>query len=238
MLTKKRNKMKFKLLFLLIISQILPSCTHQNASKQNEPEQLLQLIPKAPRGYEWTYFKGIAILKPHNWTDYKIENTYITSLEPFKEKGIFETGLTIQVLRNVQAKYKNPASVVALSLIQDIADRKENRQLSLSVNDKSVVKSIIYRFRNASVAAVPIIVHKFFLINDKESYVYVITFESPEKTWKKYWNKEGETILKRIMSIPYRDEYIKEFFIEVDADKMPLGTYNYELRNETNWQRP
>ncbi|MFT5422162.1 MAG: hypothetical protein ACI9D5_002929 [Candidatus Endobugula sp.] len=153
-------------------------------------------FPDAPDGYSWVTFRGVAIPKPNSWFEFKKQGTYVTSIESVKEEGIFETGATIQVVRDVQDTYKNPASVVAIGMIRSLDESEENETLIIKHQDIGLFKTFTFRYRNAPLSAIPIIVHKFIMANDKESYINIITFESSEKEWDKYWDTQGITIFK------------------------------------------
>ena len=43
--------------------------------------------------------------------------------------------------------------------------------------------------------ALPIIIHKVFISNDKTGSLYIVSFEAPKSDWDEAW-KIGETMLK------------------------------------------
>ena len=163
----------------------------------------LQSFPEPPNGYVWVTHRGVAIPKPSAWFEHRAQGTYATSVESIKEHGIFETGATIQVIRDVQKRYGSPALVAAISVIEKIRNQKANKILLFDKQEVQGYKTFTIRYKNTLLAAKPIIVHKFIMSNDKDSYVNIITFESSEEKWNKYWKKEGITIFKRILSVTY-----------------------------------
>lgn len=163
----------------------------------------LQLFPKLPNGYAWVTHRGVAIPKPNAWFEHRAQGTYATSVESIKEHGIFETGATIQVVRDVQKRHGLPALVAAINVIEKIRTQKANKILLFNKQETQDYKIFIIRYKNTPLAEKPIIVHKLIMSNDKESYVNIITFESPEEKWNEYWKNEGTTIFKRVLAVTY-----------------------------------
>ena len=148
--------------------------------------------------FQWVYFKGLSAPIPKDWNRFSKGDTYVSSVEDIKEEGIFETGLTIQTFKNVQEKYKAPASVAAISIVTDFKNDPNNKFLILEPKDIGDYKTILLRYENSPKVAEAIIVHKFIISNDKKSFVYVVTFESTKTKWDSYWKEKGEYIFKRI----------------------------------------
>lgn len=195
------NNIKLFALPLLLI--IVSTIAFGNSESADIKKTELQTFPELPVGYSWVIHRGVAIPKPDTWFEHRAQGTYATSVESVKEQGIFETGATIQVIRNTQDIYGAPASVIAISLIQDIKNKEENTILILNNQEIGDFKTFTLRYNNSPISAKPIIVHKFIMANDKDSFVNIITFESSEDEWSQYWKKEGVTIFKRILVVTY-----------------------------------
>ncbi|PHQ64831.1 MAG: hypothetical protein COB99_07445 [Sulfurimonas sp.] len=190
---------------ILYFSFSVSSLIFANQSSNDITVKQLQGFPEAPAGYSWKVFRGVAIPKPDAWFEFEDQGVYTTSLESVQKNGIFETGATIQVVRNIQVKHKAPASVVAIGVIKNYDEQKENKTLLLKHQEVGSFKTFTFRYRNAPNSAKPIIVHKFIMANDKDSFLNIITFEAPEEKWDKYWNNQGITIFKRILSVTYTE---------------------------------
>lgn len=79
-------------------------------------------LPKAPERYRWERFKEVqsAFLCPTNW--HRIDkagassHTYALSKDPVKTNGLFETGLTLQVVKGLEKKKGIAPSLIALKM--------------------------------------------------------------------------------------------------------------------------
>lgn len=158
-----------------------------------------QLSKALPPGLEWAIFRGVAVPVPSEWNQLTQESTFVSSVESIKKKGIFETGLTIQVIENIQKEYKAPASIAALNLYRDVKNETDNKILSSSAEEKNGIKVFVFTYENTHDLADPVKIHKVVFANDSTSVIDIVTFESPIKTWEKYWEQYGKNMLNKII---------------------------------------
>ncbi len=179
-----------------------------NSDVTEEIQELTQAIhdalPKSAEGYAWVLFRGVAIQRPTHWNEFEKNGAYCSSIESVPDKGIFETGVTIHVYRDVSKQYNVSPTVLAVKYVKQFEDLEENTEIFFKTNaHPDSTESIIYRFKNKIKNQPDVIVHKYFLINEKEDFVNVVTFETTEAKWGKLWEKEGTTILGAVIGIPY-----------------------------------
>lgn len=175
----------------------------QSQEMQELTQAIHEQLPPPPENFSWVLFRGVALLHPIAWHEYQKSGTYCSSVESVEEKGAFETGVTLQVFRDVKQQHKVTPKDLASALILDLYKNKENSKLFLKENKHPDSETIVYRYKNVSENLPPIIVHKYFIINPTEDYVNVVTFETTEEKWEQYWEKEGKTILGQVGAIPY-----------------------------------
>ena len=166
-------------------------------------------LPHPPDGFSWQRFPEVrvALLRPTGWYVHSVAEgssfTACISTECIKSDGVFETGLTMQVVRGVQQSAGAPASATAIGIYQSIANDGCNEVLFADeeLMETSDSVSFRFRFRNAPPMAKPIIVHKFFIAFDRISDLYMFTFESPESMWDQSWEK-GNQIMSALSLTP------------------------------------
>lgn len=166
-------------------------------------------LPQPSEGYRWERFTEIqsAFLCPTNWHRFlkagNNSHTYVLSLESVKEKGSFETGLTVQAIKGIQKHKGMPPSAFAIGLAQTTLEKKANTKLSTQDLSSGPFKAFGLRYRNAPEVAQPIVVHQVCIANDKQDTLFIVTLESPESSWEATW-KLGEVMLKQFV---IDDEY-------------------------------
>lgn len=195
-------------LFIIILPLII-GCGTSKEKLTPVKTKLLETkkLPTPPKGFEWRSLKNIAVLKPSTWFEYKTKDIYTTSLESIEKNGIFETGLSIQSTYNIQKEQGAPALVGAIQYIEKIQKNKANKIFQFKhhkFQNAQNLEAFTITYRNAPLAAKPIIVHKYIQVNNIKSYVNIITFESPEKTWNQHWKNEGIPIFSKIVSFNYK----------------------------------
>ncbi len=166
-------------------------------------------LPKAPEGYRWERFKEVqsAFLCPTNW--HRIDkagassHTYALSKDPVKTNDLFETGLTLQVVKGLEKKKGIAPSLTALKMGQAVLKSRDNKQLDMQDVSSGPFKAFFIRYRNAPPVANPIVIHQVYISNDKKDTLFVVTFEAPEPSWDEAW-KIGEPMVKMFL---IDDEY-------------------------------
>ncbi len=182
--------------------QVAVQETHQDL-KAEEEKEIHKMLPEPASGYVWKVFRGVAIQRPIKWHEHSEGGTYCSSVESVSENGMFETGVTVEVLRDVKKRSgKNPSLLAAL-MLKALDDKPENKRLSFTDNKHQDFETVVYRYRNAPPELSPIIVHKYFQVSDEKDFINIITFESTEKDWDKYWKNEGETIVDKVVMVEY-----------------------------------
>ena len=193
------------ILFLSLVSClfIYSGCTTNKTNQdQSNAAQIKSLLPDLQSGFEWVVFKNCAIPVPSVWHQYSKESTFVSSVESVEDERIFETGLTIQFLDDVEKTYKVPASVAALSVYHEMKNDTLNTELNSSYNEKEDgMKIYVFTYENAPEIVKPITIHKAIFANDKTSLMYIFTFESPSETWEHNWSKFGSYMLGQIAII-------------------------------------
>lgn len=154
-------------------------------------------LPSAPNGFSWKRIEKIkgAFLIPNGW-HFKEEakgNTlaYFFAEEDIDKKGQFETGLTVNVLRNLQ-------SVVASEQAEEIISSmiRENQRIESWGMKLGTFKGYGCRVRNTTRQdRIPTIIHALAIGNTKTNTLYILIFESTESKWKAAWEK-GKFIME------------------------------------------
>lgn len=166
-------------------------------------QKILGMLPQAKEGYSWVLFRGVALQRPIGWHEQMEGGSYCSSVESVPENGLFETGVTIQVIREVSNAYKMPPNILMAKYVVDLEEKEENFKLIMNPKSYGDVETLVYRYRNAPERMTPIIVHKYFQVSVKEDFINIITFETTEEKWDQYWNKQGIDILGQVVGIPY-----------------------------------
>jgi hypothetical protein len=195
------KKIAFWVISTLVIMNV---CAGEPSKAANETP-----LPKAPEGYRWERFREVqsAFLCPTNWhrTEKAVasSHTYALSKEPVKTNGLFETGLTLQVIKGLQKKKGIAPSLAATKMGEAVLKSKENKKLDMQDVSSGPFKAFFIRYRNAPPPAKPIVIHQVYISNDKKDTLFIVTFEAPEKFWDEAW-KIGEPMVKMFL---IDDEY-------------------------------
>lgn len=158
-------------------------------------------LPNPPKGFSWVRMPEImaAFLKPDGWFETnrktKDSHTFALSKESVKVNGSFDTGLTVIAIDNVMDKYNFPPYTVSLQMFEDIKENTSNTIIGAKDISQGPFKSFFVKYENNPDVAVPVIIHKVFISNDKTGSLYIISFESLKSNWDEAW-KNGDTILK------------------------------------------
>ena len=194
----------FCIIALLVINgTVLADGTSESERSEDLRARILEMLPKAPEDFQWVIFRGVAMLRPLYWNEYAKGATYCTSVESVAEKGSFETGATIQIIRDVGDKYQGSLLSLVAEMIKKIEAKAENSRHILNVNEHDEVKTVVHRYRNAPDGLTPIIIHNYYQVSKKNEFINIITFETTEEKWDLYWDKEGKTIIGMIVGVPY-----------------------------------
>ena len=136
-------------------------------------------------------------LKPKGWFLKKESKAgtyaiFITK-ENIDKEGVFQTGLTVNVLKGISKKTGNPASLYAHKFITIAAQKEKNKILV----KPWLVESGPFKGYGIRVQDEVKILHYMLIANDKEDTLFLTIFEAKPKDWDKAW-KYGEVILNNM----------------------------------------
>ena len=162
-------------------------------------------LPPAPEGYEWIRCGDdkMGLLKPEGWFHRTVKKgdteTHAVSLEDSKKDGIFETGLTLNIIKHVD---KKKAAITSASefIVNFIKNACRENEVLIDVFSKSgqgPIQSLGCRIRSQKKDDIAIVIHFFLIGNDNTGTVFLYQFEAPEKTWDNAW-KTGDVLMKKI----------------------------------------
>ena len=164
------------------------------------------VLPEPPKGFSWQQlpFVKAAFLLPEGWffkfiTDDNKDGKYLYYLtkENIDQKGGYETGFEVRVIRGVpsKARGKLPSEYSA-----EAVEKTEKKVKFVKKWDekKGVFKEIGYIYVDSSDANASVTVHRLYIANDTTGTVYILTFEGPTKVWDGLWKTIGEPIFKNI----------------------------------------
>jgi hypothetical protein len=154
-------------------------------------------LPEPPDGFTWKRIPEIkaSFLMPAGW-HFKREKqkgilAYFITAEDFDKVGRFDTGLSLNVRRNLKS---TNAVEYAKSFIAQMG--KDNEVVRSWETEMGLLHGYGCLTRNAGKAEEPtIMMHTLAIGNAKTNTLYVLWFESLEPEWDKAWTK-GERILK------------------------------------------
>ena len=161
-------------------------------------------FPPAPNGYEWILCgdNKMGLLKPKGWFHRKKKKgdteTHAVSIEDSRKTGIFETGLTLNIVKHVDRKTGAPASEYAKKFIDKTCEVKTVLLDIFSKPSAGPFKSYGCRVRSQKEGDIPIVIHYFILANDKKGTLFLYQFEAPESSWNEAW-KTGEVLMQKIL---------------------------------------
>lgn len=160
-------------------------------------------LPPAPAGYEWVRCgdNKMGLLKPEGWYHRSKKKgdteTHAVSVEDSRKNGIFETGLTLNIVKHVDKKTGAPASEYAKKFIHKACEEKTVLLDVFSKPPMGPFKSYGCRVRSQKEGDIAIVIHFFILANDKKGTLFLYQFEAPEKSWDNAW-ETGEVLMQKI----------------------------------------
>jgi hypothetical protein len=159
-------------------------------------------LPTPPAGYSWQHLPSIkgAMLKPDGWffkqtKKGKTEGFFI-SKEDIEKAGSFQTGLTLNCIRDIPEKTGQPPSVYAAALADVAATKYQLTKRSSSI--QGPFKAVRFCYVDSPKDKESVTVYHLAIANDKTGTLFLVIFEAPTKSWVEAW-KIGEPILKRLM---------------------------------------
>lgn len=159
-------------------------------------------LPNPPEGLAWQLLPEVrgACLLPSGWyfraEESDANTAYFLTVENIAEAGSFQTGMTVNVVRNIDKRTGKRARTYALDFIQ--ARKKMGKETVLL--SKEVRRGIFAGALLRSSAPRPeggnAIIHTLVLGNTRTQTLYLLIFESPESSWEEAW-KLGQVMLER-----------------------------------------
>lgn len=163
------------------------------------------VLVEPPKGFSWQQlpFVKASFLLPDEWTfkfipDNKDERyLYYLTKENIDQKGAYETGFEVRVIRGVpsKAKGKLPSeySVEAVA-----ATEKKVKFVKKWDENKGIFKETGYIYVDSSDENASVTVQRLYISNDTTGTVYILTFEGSTRGWDELWKTIGEPMFKNI----------------------------------------
>jgi hypothetical protein len=122
---------------------------------------------------------------------------YYLTKDNIDQKGFYETGFEVRVIRGVpgKAKGKLPSEYSA----EAVAGTEKKFKFVKKWNEKKgIFKEIGYIYVDNSYENASVTVHRVYISNDTTGTVYILTFEGPTNVWDGLWKTIGEPMFKNI----------------------------------------
>lgn len=159
-------------------------------------------LPSPPAGFSWVEFSEIkgAFLLPDGW-HFRQEKrggtlAYFLTRERIEADRPFETGMTLNVVPEVSKKTGRRAPdyagafAAALSGSEELLDSWQKRFGTMELYGA--------RVRSAREGLEPLIMHRLSIGNATTDTLYIIVFESPERSWQEMW-RLGDVMLSMFL---------------------------------------
>lgn len=160
-------------------------------------------LPPAPKGFSWVSFDETksAFLKPDGWFSRKGKKGetwgYFITKENIDKTGKFNTGLTINIIPNIQKNKGLRATEYASAFIQEgVKSRKVIKEPWQKNMGPFQAFGVV--LLNSDSKGGDFITHTLAIGNDTTGTMYVIIFEAPASSWNSAW-KVGERMLQQFL---------------------------------------
>lgn len=163
------------------------------------------VLTEPPKGFSWQQlpFLKASFLLPEGWNFKFVPNNkeekylYYLTKENIDQKGIYETGFEVRVIRGVPNKVKGKLPSVYSA--EAVGNTEKKVKFTKKWDEKKgIFKEIGYIYVDNSDENANVTVHRLYISNDNTGTVYILTFEGPTKNWDSLWNTIGEPIFKNI----------------------------------------
>ena len=158
---------------------------------------------EAPMGFHWQPLPEVkaALLLPYTW-NYKAETSrdaqaYFLTREKIVPGRLFQTGMSLNVVRQITAKSKQSAAVYAQAFSAKSGRGAGQQVLGQETKTQGPLRLFGVRYRVANGAAGAKIIQQWAIANTTTDTFYLLVFESPEKDWPQAW-KLGEEMIKQL----------------------------------------
>ncbi|PJJ48643.1 hypothetical protein [Hymenobacter chitinivorans] len=157
----------------------------------------------APMGFKWQLLPEVkaAMLLPYTW-NYKAETSrdaqaYFLTRERIVAGGQFQTGMSLNVVRQMTVKSKQAAAAYAQAFSASSGRKAGQQVLGQESKSQGPLRLFGVRYRVANGAAGAKIIQQWAIANTVTDTFYLLLFESPEKDWPQAW-KLGEEMIKQL----------------------------------------
>ncbi|WP_226186841.1 hypothetical protein [Hymenobacter nitidus] len=157
----------------------------------------------APMGFKWQLLPEVkaAMLLPYTWS-YKAETSrdaqaYFLTRERIVPGGQFQTGVSLNVVRQMKAKSKQSAAAYAQAFSASSGRKAGQQVLGQESKVQGPLRLYGVRYRVTGGAAGAKIIQQWAIANTVTDTFYLLLFESPEKDWPQAW-KLGEEMIKQL----------------------------------------
>ena len=154
-------------------------------------------------GFHWQPLPEVkaALLLPYTW-NYKAETSrdaqaYFLTREKIVPGRLFQTGMSLNVVRQITAKSKQSAAVYAQAFSAKSGRGAGQQVLGQETKTQGPLRLFGVRYRVANGAAGAKIIQQWAIANTTTDTFYLLVFESPEKDWPQAW-KLGEEMIKQL----------------------------------------
>jgi hypothetical protein len=157
---------------------------------------------EAPMGFHWQPLPEVKafMLLPYTW-NYKAETSrdaqaYFLTRERIVPGGQFQTGVSLNVVRQMTAKSKQAAAAYAQSFSAKSGHGAGQQMLAQENKTQGPLRLFGVRYRVANSGVDAKIIQQWAIANTTTDTFYLLLFESPEKDWPQAW-KMGEEMIKQ-----------------------------------------
>jgi hypothetical protein len=163
------------------------SANEKNAAPSGKVD--LSQLPPPPANYEWKVLDEInaAFLVPQKWYFIKESKgdqiAYFFTKENIETQGSFKTGLSLNVIKDVDDKIGLSAPAYAKNFIYELIIATDT--ISTWVNQISSLHQYGCQSHIVVEDSISIVVHNLAIGNKTTNTLYLLTFESPEAEWEK-----------------------------------------------------
>lgn len=180
-------------LYSLLLMRPAAAQTPAPATAQTEP----------PVGYHWQPLPEVKATLPLPFTwNFKAETSrdaqaYFLTREKIVPGKLFQTGLSLNVVRQIKAKSKQSAGEYAQAFSARTGRGAGQQVLGQETKTQGPLRLFGVRYRAANGEAGPKIIQQWAIANTSTDTFYLLIFESPEKDWPQAW-KLGEEMIKQL----------------------------------------
>ena len=157
-------------------------------------------LPKPPEGFKRVMICGgkMSLLQPDGWHFKKVSKKdvegYFVTKEKIKTEGLFETGLSLNIAKNVKKQTgKKPSEYAAHYLTKQA---RRGKELDVFSRELGPFQNIGGRFLVKDKQG-ELILHFYIIANDTTGTIFIYMFEAPKEKWDEAW-KIGEVMFKNL----------------------------------------